>query len=285
MGNFSALSASSATCEDLPSMANAADKKRPDALARMPALNADLLEASRKGLAAKVAAALKKGADPDASSSRQETPLMLAAADRHEACFDLLLPVSNALALNKDGDSALDVCAARGFVHGLRALLPLSDPKRQNNRGLTALMQAAVGRHGEAIDLLAPVSDLRATCRDGKTAFIWGAPRIFEPLLAGAAPWELTEALCEAAAWDNEASIHRLLALGADPWARSLQGHDAFECAQDAGAGVKDGDKIVKKLRTLLREGVARRERDALAAAVDGSRTDPARPGRGPLSL
>jgi len=82
---------------------------------------------------------LELGADPLAVNHMGDTSLMLSltlGSDESLRCFELLLPVSDAGAADRDGQTALMVAAHYHGFSTFEKLLPLSDP-------------AAVSKHGE----------------------------------------------------------------------------------------------------------------------------------------
>jgi ankyrin repeat protein len=135
------------------------------------------------GSAATVETLLAHGADPLRADGLGLTPLMAAAASCHKPCFRLLLPVSDVLARDANGDSALSL-AARGLdaqgtlipgpsmaiVEALLAALPDDAVRAANAEGVTALMQAALHGNAPVAMRLLPLSDAARKSAGGRDA-------------------------------------------------------------------------------------------------------------------
>ena len=101
---------------------------------------------------------LKK--DPDAARASDcwgRTALMLSCIEGEEAFLELLLPLSEAMASDRDGETAL-MLAAFGHPGCVKLLLPLSDPHACDADGWTALQWALFSGSQACIELLLPYS-------------------------------------------------------------------------------------------------------------------------------
>lgn len=110
--------------------------------------------------------------DPAAARSSDcwgRTALMLSCVEGEAAFVELLLPLSEAGASDRDGETAL-MLAAFGHPRCVELLLPLSDPKVRDADGWTALMWAAASGSEECVELLLPHSDAHAANASGLTA-------------------------------------------------------------------------------------------------------------------
>lgn len=81
------------------------------------------------------------------------TALMLSCVEGEEAFVALLLPLSDARASDRDGETAL-MLAAFGHPGCVELLLPASDPKACDADGWTALMWAAASGSERCVELL-----------------------------------------------------------------------------------------------------------------------------------
>lgn len=110
--------------------------------------------------------------DPGAARSTDcwgRTALMLACIEGEDAFAGLLLPWSDALASDRDGETAL-MLAAFGHPRCVELLLPVSDPEARDADGWTALMWAASSGSERCVQLLLPHSDADAATASGMTA-------------------------------------------------------------------------------------------------------------------
>ena len=101
--------------------------------------------------------------------------LRFAAGDGDEAELKKLLrnPSCNALHADEIGNTALMYAARISHEACVELLLPVSDALAQNNKGWTALMCAAFGGNEACVRLLLPTSDALTSDRDGFTASAW----------------------------------------------------------------------------------------------------------------
>jgi len=97
------------------------------------------------------------------------TAIMLSCVEGEEAFVELLLPLSDPKASDRDGESAL-MLASFGHARCVELLLPVSDPKARDADGWTALMWAASSGCEECLALLLPYSDPDAATESGLTA-------------------------------------------------------------------------------------------------------------------
>ena len=137
----------------------------------MTDFNEKLRKAARNGSELVLKALLREpGCDASSKDKFGMTALMYASYRGHEACVQLLLPVSDPLSKSKDGMTALMHAAWFGHESCVRLLLPVSDALASDKDGMTALMRAA-GNDSEACTrLLLPVSDVQARDSKGLTA-------------------------------------------------------------------------------------------------------------------
>lgn len=123
------------------------------------------------------------------------TALMLAARRGHTACVEILMPVSDILAQDDSGWSALVHAINSGSLSFLRRtsvireelirassggllpcvelLLPLSDALTQDKAGATALMHGAASGHAAYLPLMLPKSNPSAKDNQGRTALMY----------------------------------------------------------------------------------------------------------------
>jgi len=102
---------------------------------------------------------------PDAHGS---TVLMYAALSHNAgAKIDFLLPLSDPLAKNSEGTTALMAATHLIGTEGIERLIPVSDVNARNKAGETALILAVCADAHESIPLLLPVSDLSVTGSNG----------------------------------------------------------------------------------------------------------------------
>lgn len=130
---------------------------------------------------------LLQGADPLARSEqpilpfypRQMTPLMHAARADNHPMICRLLPISDPLAVNAEGDTALMIFLAHNQIDShdrlatLAALLSAESAKKRNNRGRTPLMtiRAPLAFLQPALDLIGPLSEWNAVDNAGTNIF------------------------------------------------------------------------------------------------------------------
>ncbi|QOL49123.1 ankyrin repeat domain-containing protein [Massilia litorea] len=97
------------------------------------------------------------------------TALMLSCIEGEEAFVRLLLPCSDAMAADRDGETAL-MLASFGHPGCVELLLPVSEPMARDGDGWTALMWAASSGSERCVALLLPHSDANAATESGLTA-------------------------------------------------------------------------------------------------------------------
>jgi hypothetical protein len=160
----------------------------PDA-ALLWAVAAGDLDAARQAVA--------DGADGRCVNDEGKTALMAAASAEPGLShfIPLLLPISDPFQTRQPGgDSALAMAAAGGDASCVRLLIPVSDARALNERTHTALMLAAQSGHADCVRLLLPVSDPAAKDKRQGWAAIHmaarsrseGAPECCEMLAAAA---------------------------------------------------------------------------------------------------
>jgi ankyrin repeat protein len=106
-------------------------------------------------------------------NSLGHTALMAAATALPEniATLRFLLPLSDPLARDNEGLTALAHAARHGNLDALQELLPCSDPKSQDKDGSSILLQAAIHDNVECVRALLPLSDVGAKTLHGFDAF------------------------------------------------------------------------------------------------------------------
>ncbi len=112
---------------------------------------------------------LKK--DPDAARRSDcwgRTALMLSCVEGEAAFVELLLPLSEAKASDRDGETAL-MLAAFGHPGCVKLLLPVSDPRACDADGWTALQWAVSSGSQACVDLLLPYGKPAAAADPGGT--------------------------------------------------------------------------------------------------------------------
>jgi hypothetical protein len=161
-------------------------------------------------------------------------------------------------------NTALMAAAGNGHAECVKILLPASNPNQTNGDGENALHKAVEADSVECVALLAPVCDTsRRQSGSG-----------FTPLMMATA-CQMLEAV-------------RLLAPLSDLEATDAtnRGRTALELARLWGSG-KDAE-FGQQIIEILTAEPARREREALLAASQGTRDDaglPSAPARGPRAL
>lgn len=137
-------------------------------------INEKLRKAAKHGYVVRVKALLKNpSCDALAKNREGATALMLAARYGHEACVELLLPVSDALARDSKGITALMTAVCNGYEECVRLLLPVSDALSKDDEEMTSLMWAACHGYKECVSHLLPVSNPFAKDKGGLTASQW----------------------------------------------------------------------------------------------------------------
>jgi len=123
--------------------------------------------------------ALLPVSDASKADSGGRTNLMAAAMHGNErAVKRLLLAGADPKHADEWGETALSAAAYNGEIDCVRALLSISEPQRPNKRGQSALQQAVMNEHTECVRILAPFSDLRAhDNQGGGTAFDYAQRR------------------------------------------------------------------------------------------------------------
>jgi len=136
-----------------------------------------------------IEAGLSNGESPMTPGDKGLTALMIAATQGFYEGVERLLPLSDPLAVDLGGETAL-MCAAQATLNRndprrmgcIEALLPVSDALAANNTGGTALMRAAHFGSSSAIKILLPHSDAAAVdmnCRSALSlALASGASRV-----------------------------------------------------------------------------------------------------------
>jgi len=115
---------------------------------------------------------LAAGADPFAQNLYGRTALLEAAGERSLPCCRLLAHTESQRLAHPDSLQTTPLIEAADFGEPalLHFLLTVSDPLAVNSKGLTALMQAALGCNVEALLFLAPLSgDLNRADAQGNT--------------------------------------------------------------------------------------------------------------------
>lgn len=137
----------------------------------MKSVNKKLIVSAEEGLEFEVEALLQKpGCNALIPGVFGMTVLMRAASKGHEACVRLLLPVSDAGAMDEEKITALMWAARGGHKACVELLIPASDTSAQDASGLTALMGAAGRGYAACVQLLLPASDALVQDSDGRTA-------------------------------------------------------------------------------------------------------------------
>ena len=153
-------------------------------------------------------------------------------------CARMILPVSDAKTLDKEGRSALFWAAQAGNAECVGMLLPFSDPLVATQNGITPLMIGAWSGVEEVVAALLPVSNARAVNKNGATALMFAASSGLE-------------------------HGTRLLLGVSDLHARDNSGISALDRAQ----AFRD-PKVAKNLASMIQEQMALNERAELAGAV-----------------
>ena len=149
----------------------------------MTEVNKRLREAAANGSETELKALLReRNCDTSSTSETGMTALMWGAWFGHEKCVQVLMPKSDALALDHTGMTVLIHAAWFGHEKCVRLLLPVSDALGKDESGLTALMRAARGGHEECVRLLLPVSDVFAVDDEGWTASAYAHSRLHKSL-------------------------------------------------------------------------------------------------------
>ena len=133
----------------------------------MDSINEELRVAAESGDEAEVEALLLNSkCDPLSTDKYGMTPLMCAAYGGHEACFQLLLPVSDASTKNNHDWTALMYAAHGGYDSCVRLLLPVSDALAKDNENKTASEIASERGHFQSANFI----DAYALTQSEKTA-------------------------------------------------------------------------------------------------------------------
>ena len=149
----------------------------------MTEINKRLRKAAANGLETELKALLREqNCDTSSTSESGMTALMWGAWFGHEKCVQVLLPKSDALALDNTGMTALIHAAWFGHEECVRLLLPVSDALGKGENGVTALMRAARGGHEKCVRLLLPASNVFAVDDEGWTASAYAHNRLHKSL-------------------------------------------------------------------------------------------------------
>ena len=143
----------------------------------MNSINEQLRVAAESGDEAEVEALLlNPKCDPLSKDDNKDgmTAVMIAASNGHEACLQLLLPVSDPLAKDHWGGTALMHAASDGHASCVNILLPLSDISAKNNEEDTASEIASSKGHSQ----LAMFITAYAAARSEKTALSSSIPAV-----------------------------------------------------------------------------------------------------------
>lgn len=146
----------------------------------------------------------------------ERTALMLASARGHVECMRILLPSSNALAVDAHGQNALHIAAKCGQAEAVELLATPEAAQAKDSRGITALMRAAQSGSVKTVEALLGISDQHVVDEEGRDALMWAARRRAPPG---------SEALATV----------RLLAEGGNLRARDSVGMSAASIAREAG--------------------------------------------------
>lgn len=209
--------------------------------------------ASPRGLAGSLAHALSgrnapPGQGAKAANDRRQTSLMLAASRGCAQSVALLLPWSDELAVDLDGDSALAKACAAGHDHCAALLLTpamraeLARPPGRGS-GPTPMLRACMAGSLACVELLARAGASAAGRVDGLGAIAWAVfndePTMIPPLVAAGANMDQRDdyqvtALMDASMRGKEGCAQALLAAGAHPHF-SAQGKTALDWALEYG--------------------------------------------------
>ena len=157
---------------------------------------------------------LDSGANIDALSSHQDTPLLLALQNRHYQIARILIERGSNLAASEiSGTSALILASSRGALDIVQLLLQKgADADKQNAEGLTALHWATSWGHEQVVkELLHSGANSSIRCKQGALALNVAARR------------------------GNASIAHMLLEAGADPNEYDGSGCAAIHHAADVG--------------------------------------------------
>jgi len=137
--------------------------------------------------------------NPLAVNEKGLTALLRALDDGHSECAKLLSPVSDVNHFDNDGENALMVAVRQGEADCVAELLKNADAKLAGRHGFTPLMIAAMmnsfdGVHEECARLLLPVSDANARDHFGCTALMHAAQDSNWRALEPLLPWSNPDA-------------------------------------------------------------------------------------------
>lgn len=190
---------------------------------------------SRDEPASAIMALVERGAPTESSRLLAgATPMHLAAARGCPHVIEALLPISDLLAKDWQGRSALFIAASSNQLLAARMLLPFSEVDAKNNSGftplgiaihegfyelalriaphadslkpcspfgLTPLMLAAASGNAELVAALLPSSDPAAKAGDGWTALMFAAQCGSESAVSLLAPLSELDARCSDTGW------------------------------------------------------------------------------------
>jgi ankyrin repeat protein len=209
---------------------------------------------------ARMAEILLPVSDAKAVDSGGKSALMLAAGEDALACLRLLLPWSDPDAVDSEGVDALAIAAGRGAAKCVQALLGVSDAQRRDKAGKTPLMRAAWAEGAAAakvIRALLPGSDAAARDREGKTALIHAVMAWHPANNPSLAAVEALAQACEIEAEDDAGQS--ALSLAREKWQEPV--------AAALGRWLR-----VKKDAEAIREEIGEAEREKGVAAPDGAK-------------
>jgi len=210
-------------------------------------VNAELIEAAKKGGVPAIKAAISRGADVNARGVERITPLIAAAAGGHIETVSLLLASGAEInAREYAGRTALMFAVYNNHPPVVSLLLAKGADVNlgDNNRNTPLMIAAQIGSSGVARALIAKGAKLEAKEHKGLTPLILAASHgrtiVVKELLAkgadvNAAGNEGMTALMFAAGKGHLETVKALLAAGADVKATSSHGGTALIAAEGTG--------------------------------------------------
>src|SRR5476651_1107121 len=198
--------------------------------------------AAASGSPKAMAVLLEAGCDPMARAENGDTALIIACSMGKGVfveCAKMLLPVSDANAMNLDGETALMKVVgfgAESTSQSVQMLAACSDMNLKNNEGDTALLIAADQGNADFVKILAPISDLSVAGGLGGTAF---------ENATGRADWPTADALMAAMSPQDAMSAmlgmtQRLMPRGAAKVEAALLQDQVKEAGRENGAANAD---------------------------------------------
>lgn len=97
---------------------------------------------------------LRLGANAKVANMRRATPLMIATLGGHVSCVNALLPLSDPLAIDEEGCSALIYASQHHRLDCAKALIDVSDVDRKDYEGLSALDHARLRSDGALLGFM-----------------------------------------------------------------------------------------------------------------------------------